>query len=430
MCCESGCDTVCVSCIKANTDADDGKCAAVKADTDPDKECEDQAEATCGAAKDKGCNGDAKAPGCVLWDNKTVCVAASCAAGQQTPASLCDGKGVCVKAASTACTPYKCKSNDVVCLADCKAGKDADCVDGNYCEADKCVAKKDNGKACADPKECKSGSCVDLFCCDTACAGKCEACGLQGSEGKCSFVAKGQDPADECPGGACNGAGACALDGAQKCVADKDCLSGFCPPQDLVCCDKVCSGTCEACLKSKTGGTDGVCGYVTKDTEPDGDCKGQGKCWAQGVCLACGETPLAPGGKPCPKECTSCDQGFRICTIKCQQGDCTNKALACPAGYDCDVQCTGLVSCKGATITCPDSYDCKVACSGSQACQGTKIACSTLGTCNLTCDQGQDHCKDAQLTCGTNACTATCNDPKEPKPAASCGNSCQCTQCQ
>jgi hypothetical protein len=52
---------------------------------------------------------------------------------------------------------------------------------------------------------------VDGVCCDTDCTGTCAACNLTGTEGTCTFIPDGTDPFVECPGGHCDGAGACVL---------------------------------------------------------------------------------------------------------------------------------------------------------------------------------------------------------------------------
>mgnify|MGYP007113693614 CR=1 FL=1 len=41
-----------------------------------------------------------------------------------------------------------------------------------------------------------------------------------------------------------------------------------CNPGRTICCDAACDTTCEACLASKTNGTDGVCGYIPSGDDP------------------------------------------------------------------------------------------------------------------------------------------------------------------
>ena len=78
------------------------------------------------------------------------------------------------------------------------------CAPGNIC-------KRVNGQSCSLDTECATGRCVDGVCCNSACSGTCEKCNLAGLNGICSAVSDGQDPDNECSGGAgvCNGARAC-----------------------------------------------------------------------------------------------------------------------------------------------------------------------------------------------------------------------------
>src|SRR5690606_34224276 len=72
-----------------------------------------------------------------------------------------------------------------------------------------------------------------------------------------------------------------AADG-QPCTAANQCLSGFCPSDDLICCASACSGECEACVGTKNGGADGTCGNVPGGQDPDNECllscNGNGAC--------------------------------------------------------------------------------------------------------------------------------------------------------
>jgi hypothetical protein len=83
----------------------------------------------------------------------------------------------------------------------------------------------------------------------------------------------------------CNGSGACSLlpNGA-ACMAGNQCQSGNCPVQDQVCCNAACSGTCSACVSSKTGVMTGTCGFVTANQDPDMECAGPATCSGVGAC--------------------------------------------------------------------------------------------------------------------------------------------------
>jgi hypothetical protein len=58
----------------------------------------------------------------------------------------------------------------------------------------------------------------------------------------------------------------------EACAFNSQCLSGYCNPEDQVCCDTDCTGICESCLASKTGGINGVCGNVLDGTDPENEC--------------------------------------------------------------------------------------------------------------------------------------------------------------
>ncbi len=138
------------------------------------------------------------------------------------------------------------------------------------------ACKKLTGQACAAAAECFSASCVDGFCCNTACAGACQACSTAkkggGASGQCGPIGVGLDPDDECLGvTSCDGGGACALlatGGA--CSLNAECASTSCV--DGVCCGNACAGLCRACSAAKTGGANGTCADITTGTDPDDEC--------------------------------------------------------------------------------------------------------------------------------------------------------------
>jgi hypothetical protein len=124
------------------------------------------------------------------------------------------------------------------------------------------------GGTCSSADECGSDACVDGVCCDTDCTETCEACNVTGALGVCSPVPVGE-PDDTCAG-QCDGAGACALDGAQACNDGNECLSGFCVSN--VCCNEACTGACASCSLPTSVGT-----CTQNDCGPYG-CDGIGGC--------------------------------------------------------------------------------------------------------------------------------------------------------
>lgn len=73
---------------------------------------------------------------------------------------------------------------------------------GNTTEMGVSMFKTDNNSnavfAIAADQNCASGHCIDGFCCNSACSGTCQACNLTGSEGNCTNIPNGLDPAKEC----------------------------------------------------------------------------------------------------------------------------------------------------------------------------------------------------------------------------------------
>jgi hypothetical protein len=74
-----------------------------------------------------------------------------------------------------------------------------------------------------------------------------------------------------------------AADG-EPCGAPVECLSGFCPAGDDICCDSACDGLCRACSASKTPSPDGVCAFVGANTDPDDECLLTADCDGTGAC--------------------------------------------------------------------------------------------------------------------------------------------------
>lgn len=231
VCCDTACTGGCQACSQAKKgNGSDGVCGAIAAGVDPDGECTASAESTCGL--DGACDG---AGACRRWAAGTECAAGSCASGTETHPSTCDGAGTCVSNGTTACAAYAC--GPTACKLTC-AG-DGDCAAGSYCAGVACVAKKGMGVPCSAGRECATGSCVDGFCCDTPCAGTCQACSAAkkggGADGVCGTIVAGTDPDLECDvqgaatcgrSGACDGTGACQLHVQGTRCAPATCLGG------------------------------------------------------------------------------------------------------------------------------------------------------------------------------------------------------------
>ncbi len=153
-------------------------------------------------------------------------------------------------------------------------------------------------------------------------------------------------------GGSCEAAQDCP-DGA-KCNSNGTCKSSNCV--DGVCCNTVCNATCVACSAAKNGAKDGVCGPVTKGTDPDAECaKTDVKtCGANG--MGCNGDALSPG-------CARYDDGTACIPGTCM-GDVALVAATCKAGA-----CGGQTQQKCAPFTCEAAASaCFAACKSDAEC--------------------------------------------------------------
>ncbi|MFH2008092.1 MAG: hypothetical protein ABI333_16035 [bacterium] len=372
VCCDAACNTLCLACLESKTGDADGTCAPVTADTDPDGECADLGPESCGG-DGSGCNGDAVAPGCNLYDSSTVCEDADCTAGVQTPARYCDGAGTCEVATPANCEPFACNAAGTACLASC--GGDGDCDASSYCDgAGACVPKSGDGTACTDDRQCLNGHCVDGLCCDAACDSTCEACDAArtgGADGVCGPVLVDTDPDGECTA---EGPATCGIDGTG---CNGSATSPGCNLYD---------GTTMCAVAGCSGSTLTLPGF----------CDGAGTCGA-GASTPCDPYLCDPGGTACRTSCIShtdcsatayCD-GMGTCAPKLQNGAACAIGLQCASGF------------------CPpfDGVCCDLACDGTcEACLASKTNAAD-GTCAAV-DQNTDpdgECSDAgAASCGAN----------------------------
>jgi hypothetical protein len=198
------------------------------------------------------------------------------------------------------------------CHARCQ--HDSDCASESFCPAEGiCAPQRGTGFACDDTiagcrepgcAVCSSGHCVDGVCCESACAGTCEACAAlltAGANGACLPIPASQDLQDECAPDqrfpeSCLGDGSC--DGRRACN------------------EFAKAGT--ACGETSCG-AQGVAGHV---------CDGKGTCHTDTV--SCGL--YACSGDACASTCAS-DKDCASATSHCQHGACTlNEGDAGAAG--------------------------------------------------------------------------------------------------
>ena len=291
-----------------------------------------------------------------------------------------------------------------------------------------------DGVPCQAGADCRSGACVDGFCCDSACPGPCMACDVPESQGKCSPVAEDQDPDDDCQeedastcgkDGMCDGKGACRkYKAGTECgaVTCKDATQSAAPTCDgkgvcqpgatkscapAVCIDDTCGDPCTADTDCMAGlFCDNMTCRVKRDQaemcERDAQCK-TGFC-ADGVCCA----------TACKEKCYSCDATGTV-------GTCTAAADGRDPRRECPVM--GIQTCKNAG-GCNGRGACRLhtqgtAC-GFQTCQGSTLigagTCDGMGACKPGARKDCD-----PYTCNGNVtCWNACSTNAECKSGRTC----------
>jgi hypothetical protein len=294
-----------------------------------------------------------------------VCCNAACA-GACDRCDLTNSRGTCTVSplgdpGSPACSGnYVCDGTNATCPTNCTT--DSNCAASFFCQNGACAPRLPNGQTCTTNGECVSGFCVDEgmggVCCNTACAGACDRCDLNGEVGTCAIVFAGDPGSPKCSPYLCDGTGAacpttCASDmncdsgsfcnggsctpkvsmGGACTVGDNQCQTGHCV--DGYCCDAACTSQCAAC---------NVAGHLgTCSPAPSGPPVGNR--------MACGGTGVCAGS--CNGTSTDCT--FPDSTMVCSPAFCTNNMAV--AASTCDGK--GVCS-QGAHTDC-----------GSKGCSGT-----------------------------------------------------------
>lgn len=299
---------------------------------------------------------------------------------------------------------------------------------------------RQNGEACSAGQQCYSGHCMDEVCCNTACAGTCQACDLPDDVGICTFVPVGDDPGDECGAqseascgrdGSCDGAGGCRLHAAGTICAAAQCDStdearlilpslcdglGNCAAQgDLSCGPYQCDADIGHCFTTCTdlaGCVDGIkCerGECDKVRAPGAPCSKKGDCnndlcGAEGVCCD-----------------SKCDDPCRTCAFEPLRGKCS----LVPAGLDprSDCEQTPIGNC-GSDGTCDGAGGCRLWPAGTPCRPATCE--SSLFTLPARCSGSGQCSADAPVSCGDficlqgSGCYANCSDSSQCKPGCTC----------
>jgi hypothetical protein len=113
----------------------------------------------------------------------------------------------------------------------------------------------------------------------------------------------------------------------------------------------------------------------------------------------------ADSGAVCPSQCTSCNTAQKVCTVDCSlNSDVCNRAVSCPAGWNCNVLCSANNQCNSG-VSCGGAASCTITCNGRQTCR--------------------------TVTCGTGACNVNCSGNLACGGEVSCGQACACdVRCQ
>ena len=384
----------------------------------------------------------------------TGCLTGCTGHGDCDAGSYCDGNGDCVpkETDGTACTDDDaCVSGfctdgvccDRICDATCEScsasatgGSDGVCgaitvdtdpdtectdtgpascgADGTGCNGDGANPGCNvyNNTTVCSPASCTNGILTDLVWCDGA--GTCGAaaptpcapylCDASGTACSTSCVSH----LDCASSSYCDGTGTCVptlVDGA-TCAIGLQCQSGFCPAMDGVCCDTACDSTCESCLASKSGGTDGVCSSVIADSDPDTECSAAAPSTCGAAGTGCNGNATTPGCNLYDNTTVCATAG---CTGGVQGGDGTcDGAGLCVQGNS--TPCAPYVCNSAGTVcltTCAAQNDCMSGyyCDGGGVCQpklGDGVACAV----GFQCASGS--CPAADGVCCDTACGGTC----------------------
>lgn len=272
-----------------------------------------------------------------------------------------------------------------------------------------------NGKLCTDAEDCASKSCNGSGGMGGAGGGGTLTCAACIDEADCAGA-----PGTYCAAGTCTP----KKMGAAVCAGDAECQSGFCPPQDGVCCDSRCDHTCEACTASRTGGADGTCAAVTADSDPDLECldKGAATCGANGT--GCNGNKSTPACKVYDNKTVcapaSCMAAQATLDSTCDgNGTCVAPAATPCSPYLCDASAIGCLTSCTTNAQCETTHFCDTA---TSTCVVKK---NNGGTCNSGAQCASGFCPTQDGVCCDTACNTTCRAcvvNKTGSASGTCGN--------
>jgi N-acetylneuraminic acid mutarotase len=214
-----------------------------------------------------------------------------------------------------------------------------------------------NGIACSQNSACASGSCVDGYCCNSACAGECGACDVAGALGTCTAVSGAPHGAR----GTCGSSPVCSA----------------CNGTDIAACHSAPAGT--ACGPASCNGSLATTAAT---------CDGNGTCQS-GIFIACAPYGCGPGfcyttcgpAAPCPVVDFCNQSSTPVCSAYSRLGSVTHSPDT-PA-VNTPLTVTAALS-AGDSPVFVSLYFGPNDIFGSAPCQATNTGSGWVGTCVFT----------------------------------------------
>ena len=269
------------------------------------------------------------------------------------------------------------------------------------------VAGSENGVACTNGLECKTGNCVDEVCCDSPCVGTCRACNIPNKIGTCTLASSGTDPRNQCDKRWFGCDSSCVRKGYDGYCGDK---TGACTVVDIITENipsggYVCTGQGELTPVSSSNRCDTVsandnnCQYTTYYRS----CKGDGSCRTDNI-----------DAYPLPTICRIgyATKGAISCTAVTKTNYCQSLTDACNGV--CQKR-TNYYGCLGSGVTCEATVratsDIYLTTAGKVCSGGNEVSPGATIKCRATIDCVADACSAPRYyegcAAGSDSCTVT-----------------------